>query len=89
MITRLSPRNQKRVQRLRKTLTPPKVSWVRALLRLTMAGGLYLLGAHHAAVTVLVMSVFVLTGPLEGQIAKEVLKVAEARKLLDRFRGKR
>lgn len=85
---KLTPRGKKRIQRVKSALTPPKVSWVRAGMRLTMAGGLYLVGAHHAAITVMVMSVFTLTGPLESQVAKEVIKVVEARKLLDRFKRK-
>jgi hypothetical protein len=88
MLNKLSPLTQKRIHRVRSVLTPPQVSFVRAGMRLSVAGVLYLLGAQHAAITVAVMSVVLLTAPLESQVAKEMLKVAEARKLFDRFKRK-
>lgn len=56
------------------SLVPSLTSFVRAAMKLCMAGGMYLTGHRHAALIVAVMSGMMLIGAIEGQAARAFAK---------------
>lgn len=59
---------------LRKGAIPPLATFIRASFRMSIAGGLYLYGLHHAALIIGIMSAMMLIGAVEGQAAKSIAK---------------
>lgn len=59
---------------LARSFVPPLASFIRLGLRLCVISLLYVAGFHQIALVLAVMSVMILIGPIEGQIAKSIAK---------------
>jgi hypothetical protein len=57
---------------LAKATVPPLYAFVRAGIRMTIAGVLYFYGMHHAATVVAILAIISLVGVVEAQIAKSI-----------------
>ncbi len=57
---------------LAKATVPPLYAFVRAGIRMAIAGVLYFYGLYHAATVVAILSIVSLVGVVEAQIAKSI-----------------